>query len=168
MVNPRDLAGEHRRRRRTVNPRDLAGERRRRRTVNPRDLEGERRRRRTVNPRDLAGEHRRRRRMVNPRDIAGEHRRRRRRLGRRTKKKNGRYSLRISFRQLSWRRARRLGCTDGEDSSLFSSQEGDCTEQFLNYGRRSKSDFQVSCLQKSEMKRENQRKRTRSLPRRKF
>ena len=74
MVNPRDIAGE-RRRRRMVNPRDIAGERRRRRMVNPRDIAGERRRRRMVNPRDIAGE-RRRRRMVNPRDIAGERRRR--------------------------------------------------------------------------------------------
>ena len=41
-----------------VNARDIAGERRRRR-------------RRMVNPRDIAMERRRRRRMVNPRDIAG-------------------------------------------------------------------------------------------------
>ena len=67
MVNPRDIAGERRRRRRKmVNPRDIAGERRRRR-------------RKMVNPRDIAGERRRRRKMVNPRDIAGERRRRRRR-----------------------------------------------------------------------------------------
>ena len=42
-----------------ANPRDKAGERRRRRTVNPTDIAWERRRRR------------RRRRRVNPRDIAG-------------------------------------------------------------------------------------------------
>ena len=43
MVNPRDLAGEcRRRRRRMVNPRDLAGECRRRirRIMNSRDLAG--------------------------------------------------------------------------------------------------------------------------------
>ena len=39
MVNPRDVAGEHRRRRRMVSPRDIAREcRRRRRMVNPRDI----------------------------------------------------------------------------------------------------------------------------------
>ena len=44
VVNPRDIAGEcRRRRRRMVNPRDIAGEcrrRRRRRMVNPRDIAG--------------------------------------------------------------------------------------------------------------------------------
>ena len=48
QLNPIDVAGERRRRRRIVNPTDLAGEcsiRRRRRIVDPRDLAGERRRR---------------------------------------------------------------------------------------------------------------------------
>ena len=80
MVNPRDIAGEGSRRRRMVNPRDIAGEGRRRRIrmVNPRYIagEGRRRRRRMVNPRYIAGEGRRRIRMVNPRYIAGEGRRR--------------------------------------------------------------------------------------------
>ena len=39
--------------------------------MNPRDRARERRRRRMVNPGDIAEERRRRRRMVNPRDIAG-------------------------------------------------------------------------------------------------
>ena len=43
MVNPRDAAGEGRRRK-MVNPRDIARERRRRKVVNPRDIAGERRR----------------------------------------------------------------------------------------------------------------------------
>ena len=41
MVNPSDIAGERRRRRRMVNPRDIAWERKRRRMVNPRDIAGE-------------------------------------------------------------------------------------------------------------------------------
>ena len=64
---PQRSSWECRRRGRMVNP-----IKRKRRMLNPEDIAGERRRRRMGNPRDIAGERRRRRRMVNPRDIAGK------------------------------------------------------------------------------------------------
>ena len=74
MVNPRDSWG--RQRKKKVNLRDIAGERRRRRIVNPRKYSwGRQKKKKKVNPIDISGEGREKK-KVNPIDISWEGRRR--------------------------------------------------------------------------------------------